>query len=157
VIIVKSGEYWLGVFGVRDKPRESAKAVLAKLRTLDVHPLFMLTGDNRGIGEAVGKEVGIDEVRADLLPEDKSRILKELIAKHQFVGMLGDGVNDAPALANASVGISMGGAGTAAALETSDVALMGDDLTKLPFAIGLARAARRTIQQNLFIALFVIA
>ena len=157
VIVIKHGDTWLGVLGVRDTPRESAKAVLNELRSLGMKPLIMLTGDNKGIGDAVGKEVGIDEVKADLLPEDKVTFLKELLNNHGQVAMVGDGVNDAPALAHATVGISMGGAGTAVALETADIALMGDDLSKLPFAVGLSRAAQRTIQQNLYISLFVIA
>lgn len=157
VIVIKHGETWLGVLGVRDTPREAAKKVLSELRNLGMKPLIMLTGDNKGIGNAVGNEVGIDEVKADLLPEDKVTLLKELLKTHGQVAMVGDGVNDAPALAHATVGISMGGAGTAVALETADVALMGDDLSKLPFAVGLSRAAQRTIRQNLYISLFVIA
>ena len=157
VIVIKHGETWLGVLGVRDTPRDSAKKVLGDLRNLGMKPLIMLTGDNKGIGNAVGKEVGIDEVKADLLPEDKVTLLKELLKTYGQVAMVGDGVNDAPALAHATVGISMGGAGTAVALETADVALMGDDLSKLPFAISLSRAAKRTIRQNLYISLFVIA
>lgn len=157
VIVIKHGETWLGVLGVRDTPRESAKEVLSELRNLGMNPLIMLTGDNKGIGNVVGKEVGIDEVKADLLPEDKVTFIKELLKTHGQVAMVGDGVNDAPALAHATVGISMGGAGTAVALETADVALMGDDLSKLPFAVGLSRAAQRTIRQNLYVSLFVIA
>jgi Cd2+/Zn2+-exporting ATPase len=116
----------------------------------------MLTGDNAGIGNAIGREVGVDQVRADLLPEHKVDAIKELLAARKYVGMVGDGINDAPALAYATVGISMGGAGTAAALESADVALMGDDLSKLPFAINLSRAAQRIIRQNIAIALGVI-
>jgi len=156
VIVIKHGDKWLGVLGVRDTPRDSAKSVLNELRKLGMKPLIMLTGDNRGIGDAVGSEVGIDEVKADLLPEDKVTLLKDLLKNHGQVAMVGDGVNDAPALAHATVGISMGGAGTAVALETADIALMGDDLSKLPFAVGLSRAAQRTIRQNLYISLFVI-
>jgi Cd2+/Zn2+-exporting ATPase len=116
----------------------------------------MLTGDNRGVGESVGKEVGVDEVRADLLPEDKVTAIKEMLPAYGQVAMVGDGVNDAPALAHATVGIAMGGAGTAVALETADVALMGDDLSKLPFAVGLSRTARGVIRQNLYVSLGVI-
>ena len=118
--------------------------------------LVMLTGDNDGVAKAIGREVGIDEIRSGLLPEDKVTAVLELRRRYGPVVMVGDGVNDAPALANATVGIAMGGAGTAAALETADVALMGDDLSKLPFAIGLSRSARRIIRQNLVIALGTI-
>ncbi|RYG29592.1 HAD family hydrolase, partial [bacterium] len=104
-----------------------------------------------------GKTVGVDEVRADLMPEDKVTAIRDLLAKHGKVAMIGDGVNDAPALANATVGIAMGGAGTAVALETADVALMGDRLDRLPFAVGLARQASSVIRQNLYISLGVIA
>ena len=156
IIVTKYGNRWLGALGVRDKPRPSAKAVIERLRILGIKSLIMLTGDNKGIGEAVGREVGVDEVKADLLPEDKVTFIKELLAEHSKVAMVGDGVNDAPALAHATVGISMGAAGTAVALETSDVALMGDDLAKLPFAVGLSRAAKSVIKQNLYISLSVI-
>jgi Cd2+/Zn2+-exporting ATPase len=117
----------------------------------------MLTGDNAGVGEAVGRDVGVDDVRAGLLPEDKVTAIQELLTKHEMVAMVGDGVNDAPALANATVGIAMGGAGTAVALETADVALMADDLGQLPFAVGLSRQARRIIRQNLYLSLGIIA
>ena len=156
VVVVRHGGRWLGVLGVADAPREASKATLERLRALGVSPLVMLTGDARAVGEAVGKIVGVDEVRADLMPEDKVRIVRDLLAKHGSVAMIGDGVNDAPALAHATVGIAMGGAGTAVALETADVALMGDDLARLPFAVALARQASATIRTNLYIALGVI-
>lgn len=115
----------------------------------------MLTGDNPGVGKAIGDAVGIDEVRASLLPEDKVSAVQELAGQGP-VAMVGDGVNDAPALAHATVGIAMGGAGTAAALETADIALMGDDLGRLPFAVGLSHRARSVIRQNLYVSLGVI-
>ena len=146
---------WLGVLGIADEPRENARETLNRLRAVGIERIVMLTGDNPGVGNAVGRAVGIDDVRAGLLPEDKVEAIRELAASG-LVAMVGDGVNDAPALANATVGIAMGGAGTAAALETADVALMGDDLNRLPFAIGLSRQARRIIQQNLYISLGVI-
>ncbi|HST57309.1 MAG TPA: heavy metal translocating P-type ATPase [Longimicrobium sp.] len=154
---VRHGQRWLGVLGVADRPREGVRGVLDGLRALGLRPLVMLTGDNRGVGDAIGREVGVDEVKADLLPEDKVTAIRDLLAKHGQVAMIGDGVNDAPALAHATVGIAMGGAGTAVALETADVALMGDDLGKLPFAVGLSRKARGVIRQNLYISLGVIA
>jgi Cd2+/Zn2+-exporting ATPase len=132
------------------------KNVIAALRELGVKPIVMLTGDNKGVGEAVGSAVGVDEVRADLLPEDKLVIVQELLKKYGSVGMVGDGVNDGPALAHATIGIAMGGAGTAVALETADVALMSDDLSLLPFVVGLSREAKRIIAQNLYASLGVI-
>lgn len=157
VMIVKQGERWLGVLGLADQPRPDVRTVLESLRGLGIRPLVMLTGDHRGVGDAVGRELGIDEVRAELMPEDKVTAVQELMARHGALAMVGDGVNDAPALALATVGIAMGGAGTAAALETADVALMGDDLQALPFAIGLSRQAASIIRQNLALSMFVVA
>ena len=153
---VRHGQRWLGVLGVADRPRDGVRGTLVGLRALGLRPLVMLTGDNRGVGDAIGREVGVDEVKADLLPEDKVTAIRDLLGQHGHVAMIGDG-NDAPALAHATVGIAMGGAGTAVALETADVALMGDDLGKLPFAVGLTRKARDVIRQNLYISLGVIA
>jgi Cd2+/Zn2+-exporting ATPase len=156
-MVVRHGERWLGVIGVADTPRPGVRAVLDELRSLGIGRLVMLTGDNAGVGEAVGRDVGVDDVRAGLLPEDKVTAIQELLTKHEMVAMVGDGVNDAPALANATVGIAMGGAGTAVALETADVALMADDLGQLPFAVGLSRQARAVIRQNLWLSMGVIA
>lgn len=147
---------WLGVLGISDEPREFVAETLDDLRAAGIEHIVMLTGDNVGVGEAMGRAVGVDEVRAGLMPDDKVTAIRELAARGP-VAMVGDGVNDAPALANATVGIAMGGAGTAAALETADVALMSDDLGRLPFAIGLSRATRRVIKQNLLVSLGVIA
>jgi Cd2+/Zn2+-exporting ATPase len=152
VMVVRHGLRWLGVIGLADQARASAAAVLARLRTMGVAPLVMLTGDHRAVGESIAKEVGIDTVMSDLLPEQKVAAISELTRRHGPMAMVGDGVNDAPALAAASVGIAMGGAGTAAALETADAALMGDELARLPYAIGLARRAQRLLRQNLAIA-----
>ncbi|CAN5712878.1 heavy metal translocating P-type ATPase [soil metagenome] len=156
VMAVRAGERWLGTLGVADEPRPKVRETLDALRKLGVKPLVMLTGDNQGVGEAIGKSVGVDEVRAELMPEDKVTVIRDLMAKHGLVAMTGDGVNDAPALANATVGIAMGGAGTAVALETADVALMADDLGKLPYAVALARRSSATIRGNLTISLGVI-
>jgi Cd2+/Zn2+-exporting ATPase len=151
-----SDDGWLGVIGIADEPRANAPATLERLRAVGMKRIVMLTGDNQGVGDAVGRAVGVDEVRAGLLPEDKVEAIRTL-AEAGRVAMVGDGVNDAPALAHATVGIAMGGAGTAAALETADVALMGDDLGRLPFAVGLSRKTRGVIRQNLYVSLGVIA
>lgn len=155
-VVVRRGTRWLGVLGIADEARPDVAQTLIRLREVGITRIVMLTGDNIGVATAVGQAVGIDDVRAGLLPEDKVTAIKEL-ANEGRVAMVGDGVNDAPALAHATVGIAMGGAGTAAALETADVALMGDDLGRLPFAIGLSRSTRRVIRQNLFVSLGVIA
>jgi Cd2+/Zn2+-exporting ATPase len=139
-----------------DKAREHVGETLRSLKDLGIERLIMLTGDNQRVGEVIGREVGIDSVMADLLPEGKVAAIVELQRRHGRVAMIGDGVNDAPALAHATVGIAMGGAGTAVALETADVALMGDDLSRLPFAVSLSRQARRIIRQNLVLAISVI-
>lgn len=157
IMAIRHGDRWLGVLGVADPPREGVREVLNALRDMGIGPLVMLTGDNAGVGEALGRQVGVDRVHAGLLPEDKVTAMRELLREHDQVAMVGDGVNDAPALANATVGIAMGGAGTAVALETADVALMADDLGRLPFAIGLSRKARTIIRQNLYVSLAVIA
>lgn len=156
VMAVRHGERWLGVLGVSDQPRSDASAVIQRIRDLGIETMIMITGDNEGVAKAIAEEVGLDDVRADLLPEDKVDAVRELLERHGDVAMIGDGVNDAPALAAATVGIAMGGAGTAAALETADVALMGDELSGIPFVIGLSRRTRRVIQQNLAISLGVI-
>jgi Cd2+/Zn2+-exporting ATPase len=157
VMLVRREDTWLGVLGMADQPRADVRQVLNMIRRLGVKPLVMLTGNHRSVGETVGREVGVDEIRAELLPESKVTAIEELSARHGAVAMVGDGVNDAPALAQATVGIAMGGAGTAAALETADVALMADDLGRLPFAIGLSRQARAIIRQNLWLSMAVIA
>ena len=117
----------------------------------------MLTGDNQRAAQTIGHQAGVDEVYADLLPADKVRKVKDLEAQYGSVAVVGDGVNDAPALAAASVGIAMGAAGSDVALETADVVLMADDLMKIPYAIGLGRQATRVVKQNLSFALSVIA
>lgn len=146
---------FIGVLGLADAPRANARETIQALRSAGITHIVMLTGDNAGVGNAVGASVGVDEVLAGLMPEDKVRQIKRL-AERGSVAMVGDGVNDAPALAHATVGIAMGGAGTAAALETADVALMSDDLSRLPFAIALSRQARRVIRQNVYVSLGVI-
>jgi Cd2+/Zn2+-exporting ATPase len=145
----------LGVIAVGDTVREQAAPALRRLREAGVKRLVMLTGDNRVTAEAIARQVGIDEVEAELLPEEKLRRVRELLQCGEHVGMVGDGVNDAPALAAASVGIAMGAAGTDAALETADVALMSDDLGRLPEAIKLGRRADRVIRANITVSLLL--
>jgi Cd2+/Zn2+-exporting ATPase len=156
-VIVRQGGKFIGVIALADEPRESSAGIMERLKALGVNQLVMLTGDNEAVAKRVAAKVGLTDVRAALLPENKLTAIRDLEKQHGTIAMVGDGVNDAPALAAATVGIAMGGAGTAVALETADVALMGDDLGKLTFAVGLSRASRRIIQQNLAIALGVIA
>ena len=144
-----------GVIAVADTVRPSAAGVVAALKAEGIPRIVMLTGDNQRVADAIGAELGIAEVYADLLPEEKLRLIEELQAEGP-VTMVGDGVNDAPALATARIGVAMGGAGTDVALETADVVLMADDLTKLPYAVALSRRTRRTIRQNLAFSLGVI-
>jgi len=155
-VIVRHGGKFIGVIALADEPRASSAGIMQRLKALGVNQLVMLTGDNEAVAKRVATKVGLTDVRAALLPENKLIAIRELEREHGAIAMVGDGVNDAPALAAATVGVAMGGAGTAVALETADVALMGDDLGKLAFAVGLSRASRRIIQQNLAIALGVI-
>jgi Cd2+/Zn2+-exporting ATPase len=156
-MLVRADGRYAGILGLMDTPRPGMREMLAQLRGLGIAKTVMLTGDNERVARAVAQEVGLSEVRASLLPEDKVSAMASLVAQHGQAAMVGDGVNDAPALARATVGIAMGGAGTDVALETADVALMGDDLGKLPFAVALSRAARGVIRQNLFVSLGVVA
>lgn len=155
MMLSRNGTF-LGVLGLSDVARPGVAAVLSRLRNLGVKHLIMLTGDNQKVAQQIAQEVGVTNIEADLLPEDKLGTIQRLQKEYGAVAMIGDGVNDAPALATATVGIAMGGAGTAVALETADVALMADDLGKLPFAVGLSRASRMIIKQNLVISLGVI-
>ena len=147
---------FLGAIALADTPRQTAETALRELKLLGIRKTVMLTGDSEPVAAVIAQRVGLTDYRADLLPEQKVEAIKSLIAEYGQVAMVGDGVNDAPALAQATVGIAMGGAGTDVALEAADVALMADDLSKLPFAIGLGRATRKVIYQNLAIALGVI-
>ncbi len=155
-MVVRRGDTYLGVLGLMDTPREAAKNVIARLRALGIRRMIMLSGDNQQVADAVAKEVGIDEALGDLMPDDKVAAIKKLSAQ-EGVAMVGDGVNDAPAMANATVGIAMGAAGSDVALETADVALMADDLNHLPFAVGLSRQTSRVIRQNLWFSLGMVA
>lgn len=146
----------VGLIGLSDTLRSESAQTMKSLKARGVRHTIMLTGDNERSASAIAAQAGLTDFRAQLMPEDKLAMIRDLVAEYGQVAMVGDGVNDAPALANATVGIAMGGAGTDVALETADVALMGDDLSRLPFAVGLGRAARAIIVQNLTIALGVI-
>lgn len=156
-MIVRQGDRFLGAIGVMDTPREVASSVMTRLRALGIERLIMISGDNQQVANAVAKSVGLTEAQGDLMPEQKVEAIKKLREQHGKVAMVGDGVNDAPAMANATVGIAMGAAGSDVALEAADVALMGDDLGQLPFVVGLSRQTSRIIKQNLWVSLGVVA
>ncbi|HEU4776520.1 MAG TPA: heavy metal translocating P-type ATPase, partial [Telluria sp.] len=156
-MIVRRGDVFLGAIGVMDTPRAVAASVMTRLRALGIETLIMISGDNQHVADAVAKSVGLTEAQGDLMPEQKVEAIKKLRAQHGKVAMVGDGVNDAPAMANATVGIAMGAAGSDVALEAADVALMGDDLGQLPFVVGLSRQTSRIIKQNLWVSLGVVA
>jgi len=147
----------LGWLAFTDTVRPGAAEMIENLRSLGVEHIVMLTGDNERVAQQIADEVGIDEVQAELLPEEKVTTIEGLLERYENVAMVGDGVNDAPALATATLGIAMGGAGTDVALETADVVLMGDDLGKIPYVLGLGRRTRRTLTVNLAIAFGAIA
>jgi len=155
-VVVVGAERPLGLIAVADTVRPAARRVVEELRRQGITHVVMLTGDNARVAKAVSSEVGIPEWQAGLLPEQKVAAVRDLVATRGPVAMVGDGVNDAPALAVATVGVTMGGAGTDVALETADIVLMADDLTKLPRALELSRRCRRVILQNLVFAGLVI-
>ena len=157
IMLVQVDGQFLGVVALADTPRDGVREVMERLGQLGIQKTIMLTGDNEGVGRAIANSVGLNEVKAGLLPEDKVKAMEELEARYGQVAMVGDGVNDAPAMARATVGIAMGGASTDVALETADVALMADDLSRLPFAVALSRASRRIIRQNVWVSLGVVA
>jgi Zn2+/Cd2+-exporting ATPase len=140
------------VIAAADELRPTAAAVVKDLRSLGVAHVAMLSGDSAQTVEAIAARTGVDVKYGQLLPEDKVRVIAELEQRHGAVAMLGDGVNDAPALARASVGIAMGGIGSDAAMESADIVLMADDLTSLPYALRLTQRANRVVVQNLVIA-----
>ncbi|MDP1421764.1 heavy metal translocating P-type ATPase [Peribacillus simplex] len=145
----------LALIAVSDEIRESSKEAIRKLHALGIEKTIMLTGDNIGTAKAIGAAAGVHEIEAELLPQDKLTIIKRWKQKYDRVAMVGDGVNDAPALAASTVGIAMGGAGTDTALETADIALMGDDLSKLPYTIRLSRKTLKIIKQNITFSLVI--
>lgn len=145
----------LALIAVADEIRESSKEAIRKLHALGIEKTIMLTGDNIGTAKVIGAAAGVHEIQAELMPQDKLSSIKQWKQKYDRVAMVGDGVNDAPALAASTVGIAMGGAGTDTALETADIALMGDDLSKLPYTISLSRKTLKIIKQNITFSLAI--
>jgi Zn2+/Cd2+-exporting ATPase len=156
ILLAMRGTRWLGLITVMDREREDAVAQIKALRAAGIERVVMLTGDNARVAEALARRVGVDEVHAGLLPEDKLRIVGELGRRYGPTAMVGDGINDAPALAAATSGIAMGAAGTDAALETADIVLMRDDLGAIAYALGLSKRTQRIVWQNIIFALSVV-
>jgi Cd2+/Zn2+-exporting ATPase len=161
VLVARDGKT-VGIIAVADRQREASRDTIELLRSQGVRSIVMLTGDSENTARAIADQLGVDEYRAELLPEDKVRAVEELRARFGSVAMVGDGVNDAPALARADVGIALGAVGSDAAIETADVALMADELLKIPYAFRLSRATVRNIRMNVAIsivmkAVFVVA
>ena len=157
VVVVGNERHVCGVIALADRPRAETGNVLDSLRRLGIERLVLLTGDNRGTAEAVSRAFRFDEVHSELLPEDKVSAVRELVERYGSVAMIGDGVNDAPAMATASLGIAMGAAGSDAAIETADVALMSDDLSKLPWLVAHSRRTVAIMRENITFSLLVKA
>jgi Cd2+/Zn2+-exporting ATPase len=153
VVTLGNESHVCGLISIADSPREGVREVVESIKRTGVKQVIMLTGDNEGTARAVAAEAGIDEFRYELLPEDKVNVIVQLVQEHKYVAMVGDGINDAPAMAAASFGIAMGAMGTDAALETADVVLMSDDLSKLPWLIRHSRRTLGIIKQNIAFAL----
>jgi len=156
-MIVHEGDQYLGIISVMDVARKEAKNTLSKLKEIGIRRMIMLTGDNQRVANAVASTIGITDPMGGLLPQDKVDAIEKLKEEEGKVAMVGDGVNDAPAMAKSTVGIAMGAAGSDVALETADIALMADRLENLPFAIGLSRSAKSIIRQNLWLSLGIVA
>lgn len=157
VVLVSDTEKVIGVISISDTIRKDAKQLIKSLKAQGVKKVVMLTGDNKLAAEAIAKRVGLDEYYAELLPEDKVAFLKKMQAEEGSVAMVGDGVNDAPALASADLGVAVGGAGSGVAMETADVVLLSDEIRKLSYAIGLSRATVKNMKQNIYFAIAVVA
>lgn len=157
VMLLGSGEELLGIIAVADRVRTEAKNIIQTLKHIGIERVIMLTGDNERIAAAIAQEAGVNEFYAQLLPEDKVETVKRLKEKYHYIAMVGDGVNDAPAMAESDIGIAMGAAGTDIAIETSDFVLMADDLGKIPYIIKLSRRTVRNIRQNIILSLLIIA
>ena len=156
IIVALDGQI-AGIFGLSDQPRLSAAPALARLRDIGVSRITMLTGDQPQAARAIAAEIGIEEIHAGLMPEDKLALIRAFQAEGRHVAMIGDGINDAPSLAAADTSIAMGAAGSDVAIETADIALMADDLDKLPQAMAISRATLANMRQNLAIALLTVA
>ena len=156
-MIVHQADGYLGIIAAMDVARTEVISTLAALKKIGIKRMVMLTGDNQQVANSIALNIGITDPMGSLLPEDKVRAIEKLIQEEGSVAMVGDGVNDAPAMAKSTVGIAMGAAGSDVALETADIALMADKLDNLPFAIGLSRKAKRIIKQNLVISLGMVA
>jgi Cd2+/Zn2+-exporting ATPase len=156
VVWVSYANALLGIIAIADTPRPTAAVAIKRLKQLGIKQIVMLTGDNQRTADSVAQQLGIDQVYAELLPEDKVNVIRHLQKQYQIVAMVGDGINDAPALAQASVGIAMGAAGSDIALETADIVLMADRLEKLEQAIKLGRRSQRIVKQNIVFALSFI-
>ncbi|MGB5356742.1 MAG: HAD-IC family P-type ATPase, partial [Eudoraea sp.] len=156
-MIVRQDDSYLGIIAVMDIARPEAISTLAILKKMGIKRMIMLTGDNQKVADAIAKNIGITDPIGSLLPEDKVKAIEQLKKQEGSVAMVGDGVNDAPAMAKSTVGIAMGAAGSDVALETADIALLADKLDNLPFAIGLSRKAKLIIKQNLIISLSMVA
>ena len=153
VVAIGNACHVCGLISIADNLRENIPRIVAEIKAAGVKRIVMLTGDNEGTGKAIAAEAGIDEYRCELLPEDKVEAIGRLVRETKYVAMIGDGINDAPAMAAATFGIAMGAIGTDAALETADMALMSDDLSRLPWLIRHSRRTLRNIQQNIGFAL----
>jgi|SRR3989338_1980578 len=157
VILLMDEKGLIGVFAVKDELRTEAKESIKRLKTLGIKAIIMLTGDNEQVAKAISEDTGVDRYMAQLLPEEKVEAVKSLKEDYGFVGMVGDGVNDAPAMVVSDVGIAMGAAGTDVAIETGDIVLMSDDLSKIPYILDLSRRAVNNMKQNIALSLIVIA
>lgn len=153
VMAVFRTDVLVGIIAVADAIRTESPSIIGRLKEMGISSTIMLTGDHPSTADAIGKEIGVSDIRAGLMPEDKLSAIRELQQQYGRVAMVGDGINDAPALAASTIGIAMGGAGTDAALETADIALMADDLEKLPYTIRLSRKTLRIIKENIMFAL----
>ena len=156
VMIVAFKSQIIGLISVMDTPRKMAKSTLKRLKEIGIKHMVMLTGDHQNVGNAIAQQIGLTEAKGNLLPEDKVTAIKSLLQRDGKIAMVGDGVNDAPAMALSTVSVAMGAAGSDVALETADVALMSDKIENLPFVIGLSRQSKRIIKQNIWISLGVV-